>query len=193
MFIFRLMKSKVLLGLAATSLVLAIASVILLVRSFGYYDAIYYSNLERSHQLFTVPGSIVFSTWTHLPAEGFLWEGESGKLGEVKLRLYRQGYEHKYDAWDNPPGMKAGFWFHKESVDQPETERVAAHTRYETDLAIPIWVLTVLFLIVPALWTAKLLQRYRRARIGHCIYCNAEMPTPDVCPACGREYEEWAL
>ena len=87
LFIFRLMKSKVLLGLAAVSLALAIASVVLLVRSFGNYDAIYYSNLERSHQLFTVPGSIVFSTWTHLPAERFEWDSESGKLGEVKLRL----------------------------------------------------------------------------------------------------------
>lgn len=193
MFVFKLMRSKVLLGLAALSLLLAIGSVVLLVRSYSYYDAIYYSNLERSHQLFTVPGSVVLSTWTHLPADRFTYGGNSGKLGEVKLRLYRQGQEIEADEWDNPPGMTAGFWFHKEAFNDPGNETTAPHTRYETDLAVPIWLLTLLLLIAPGLWLWKLWQRYQRASRGHCIYCNTQMPTPDVCPGCGREYEEWVL
>ena len=193
MFIFRLMKSKVLLGLAAVSLLVAIGTLVLLVRSFNYYDALYYSNLERSHQLFTVPGSFVLSTWTHLPSDKFMWEGESGELGQVKLRLYRNGAEQQFDLWDNPPDMKAGFWFHKGSFDQPADEKNPAHTRYDTNIAVPIWLVMLLFLFAPVLWTLKLVQRYKRAKRGHCIYCNTLMPTPDVCPGCGHEYEEWAL
>jgi hypothetical protein len=193
LFIFKLMKSRILLGLAGLSLLLAIASLVLLVRSYSYYDAIYYSNLQRTHQLFTVPGSLVLSTWTHLPFDSFIWSGESGRLGEVKLRLYRDGYEKRFDAWDNPPGMAGGFWFHRGSFDEPATDRTAAHTRYDLNVAVPIWVITLLLLIAPVLWLLKFWQRYQRAKRGHCIYCNTEMPTPDVCPGCGREYEEWVL
>jgi hypothetical protein len=149
--------------------------------------------LERSHQLFTVPGSVVLSTWTHLPADRFTYTSDSGKLGEIKLRLYRKGYEVEADAWDNPPGMTAGFWFHKEAFDDSGNEKTAPHTRHATNVAVPIWLLTLLLLIAPALWAWKLWQRYRRAKMGHCIYCNTLMPTPDVCPGCGREYEEWVL
>jgi hypothetical protein len=191
--IFKLMKSRILLGLAGLSLLLAIGSLVLLVRSYTYYDAIYYSNLQRTHQLFTVPGSLVLSTWTHLPLDSFVWSGESGRLGEVKLRLYRDGFEQKFDAWDTPPSMTAGFWFQRGSYDQPATEKTAAHTRYDLHAAVPIWLITLLLLIAPALWGLKFWQRYRRAKMGHCIYCNTEMPTPDVCPGCGREYEEWVL
>lgn len=193
MFIFQLMKSKLLLGLAAASLLLSIAMVVFWIRSYEYYDAVYYSNLERTHQLFTVPGAIVFSTWTHLPADAFVVDGASGLIGAVPLNVFRNGQVVKIDEWDWPQSMHAGFWFERGSAPVLDAQGAKMFEQYHSNVAIPAWIPVLFFLVAPVAWCLKLWQRYQRARSGHCIYCNAEMPTPDRCPKCETEFENWVL
>ena len=193
MFIFQLMKSKLLLGLAAVSLLLAIAMVVFWIRSYQFYDAVYYSNLERSHQLFTVPGSIVFSTWTHLPTSDFTYDSASGLIGAKPLKVLRNGKEVTIEEWDWPPGMHAGFWWERGTIPFLDSSGAILHQQSHLNVAFPAWIPVLVFLLAPLGWCLKLWQRYRRARSGRCIYCNTEMPTPDRCPNCEREFENWIL
>jgi len=190
-FIFQLMKSRVVLGLAVFSLLLAIAVGVMWIRSYTYYDAVYYANLERSHQLFTVPGSVVFSTWNHLPADDFVWSGDSGLIGMTPMKLFRDGKAQDLPAWDNPPSMKLGFWWERGTVDLKQPDGTLMLAQSHLNLAFPFWVPILVLLIPPIAWVLKLWQRYKRARTGHCIYCNADMPTPDRCPNCEAEFDSW--
>lgn len=192
MFIFQLMRSKVLLGLAVLSLLLAIGAAVLWIRSYSFYDAVFYSNIERTHHLFTLPGSIALTTWNHLPVDDFKWETEFVKIDEAKIRVYRDGREQIVDRWENPPGMKAGFWWNSgEFVLQRQDKPL--FTQKHVHAAVPIWALTLLLLTGPAIWIGKLVQRYQRMKHGRCIYCNAVMPTPDRCPNCEAEFETWVF
>lgn len=186
------MKSKLLLGIAAFSLLLAVAVSVFWVRSYFYYDVYYYANLERSHQLFTVPGSMVFSTWNHRPADRFESTGDSGPVGKTAMKLYRDGEVRELMAWDNPPGMHGGFWWERGIFPLPESGGQVFYQSH-ANLALPFWVAILFFLLAPAAWSLKLWQRYRRARTGRCIYCNADMPTPDRCPNCGAEFDGWVM
>ena len=161
-------------------------------RSYFYYDAVYYSNLERTHQLFTVPGSVAFSTWNHLPADDFVWDGASGPIESTPMKLYRDGDVKTLDGWDHPAGMIGGFWWEKASVQKVKPDGVT-FAQTHVNLAIPFWAVVIFFLLAPVAWSLKLWQRYHRAKTGHCIYCNTVMPTPDRCPGCEREFEHWVL
>lgn len=191
MIIFELMKSRFVFGLAVFSLVLAIAVGVMWGRSYKYYDAVYYANLERTHNLFTVPGSVILSTWNHLPANDFIISGDSGLIGQTQVKLYRDGKEMTLPKWESPPGMTAGFWWERGRIDLTQPDGTLMLTQTHLNVAFPFWLPVLFFLLGPLAWTAKLMQRYNRAKSGRCIFCNADMPTPDRCPKCEAEFDHW--
>ncbi len=191
MIIFQLMKSRFVFGLAVFSLVLAMAVGVMWGRSYKYYDAVYYANLERTHHLFTAPGTVVLSTWNHLPADDFVIDGDSGLIGEVPVKLYRDGKLSTLPLWENPPGMTAGFWWDRGTINLTQPDGTLMLAQGHLNLAFPFWLPVLVLLIGPLAWAAKLLQRYTRAKKGRCIYCNADMPTPDRCPNCEAEFDNW--
>jgi hypothetical protein len=190
-FIFQLMKNKLLLGLAIASLLLAIVIGIFWVRSYWFYDAIFYSNLQRTHQLFSVPGAVVLSTWNHLPADDFVYDSTGDFIGKQPMRLYRNWEVIVSPKWDNPPGMHGGFWYNR--MSHTVAYNGGSFVQEALNVAVPFWVPVLVFLLAPVAWGLKLWQRYHRARSGHCPFCNTEMPTPDRCPGCEREFETWMI
>jgi hypothetical protein len=53
-------------------------------------------------------------------------------------------------------------------------------------LKVSHWLLAALSLILPALWTVKMLRRSRPHADGLCVKCGYDLRcTPDRCPECG--------
>jgi len=120
-----------------------------------------------------------------------VYDSTGDLIGKEPMRLYRNWELIKSPAWDNPPDMHGGFWYNR--MAHTVVYNGGSFVQEALNVAVPFWVPVLLFLLAPVAWGLKLWQRYRRARNGHCPFCNTEMPTPDRCPGCEREFETWMI
>jgi len=81
--------------------------------------------------------------------------------------------------------------FYRFGVEWMRVKWPIRNQRAETHLilAVPLWSLSVLFLIFPLAWDIRHRRRHRaicRKRAGRCPNCNYDLrATPEFCPECG--------
>ena len=107
--------------------------------------------------------------------------------------------------WDYPEAMPDGWTYTAESIPHYagalfktefsyfdrqwvyDTSRGAQ--RMTQSIEVPIWFVTLLFLILPVVWTIAWLRRRRvalRVRQGLCVACGYDLrESPSRCPECG--------
>ncbi len=101
--------------------------------------------------------------------------GNSSDAGDVWFRASRNeklGIRPRFQIHPDY-GMIHGWTFHQEQT---------------TWIAIPAWLLAVLFGIAPMIGFIRLVRNSKRLKYGHCFNCGYDLrATPDRCPECGKE------
>jgi hypothetical protein len=163
-------------GLTVLSLLLCMATVVLWVRSHGIADAI--SREDAA-------GSMLFGT-TRGKCEVVLIGALVGRHG---TGLSRWAYSKSPPSEpglgiSSPPEFDYRF---ARIVYIKGTEQFLSYQMSYRMIIVPLWMLSVASLIIPACWLGVLLHRIRRLqRVGLCPSCGYDLrATPDRCPECG--------
>ena len=168
-------------GLAALSLLMCVATVIVWIRSEFAYDAFWKISLDRTTGNWMAPAVIwddgrllviVRTThfnnpkgagrpWTHTPAASY--------------RHYPHGPQ--YNGFSNVKWM----WFY-----QGDNWDGAGQRGREYWLILRIWIIAALFAIAPVMWAWRAKREHGRGTPGFCRQCGYDLrATPDRCPECG--------
>lgn len=153
---------------AVLSLVLCVATVVVGVRS-------YWLGIQIGYQS---PG----------PAAG--WQRQwsvgcySGRLPYIRPGWLAPGQPAEKGWFAHPRHARPGY--HIDGVAGFERRTVTAADRWLSEVRFPIWILTAVFALAPAVALQRLRRRLRRATRGQCPRCGYDLrATPGRCPECG--------
>jgi hypothetical protein len=171
------MRRRVFPILAALSLLLWLATAVLLVRGITHADSLareaWDDELSSLHHVLwtSAHGRLTFSS-------SYMQSSDPGFANRVKplLQLRSQGWEHRVQRVAADIDGRPHF-----SRDKASTEPLIIYTQ----LSVPNWMLLVAFAVLPVVWLIR-----RRARhwalVGRCRQCGYDLrATPDRCPECG--------
>ncbi|HEY8667522.1 MAG TPA: hypothetical protein VIL86_12705 [Tepidisphaeraceae bacterium] len=196
------MRRKLFNILAAVSLVLCVAVVIVGARSFWDGDEFAYKTLGKQHgetrhgdawRMTSGRGGmcVLFNRWTATgPQErenllilseplGFTHESQHGHRHVSYPGI---GWDIVTLAWEWK-GFAAAYW--NENCQKTEAQIGNAAG---LQLILPAWFLSLLFAILPSLWLRRRMRLRKRQRLGFCRHCGYDLrATPTRCPECGTE------
>jgi hypothetical protein len=155
---------RILLNVAtALSLLLALATVALWVRSYSVYDQFGVQVGQLSPRVSTTPGGLALLVVTMSPEEAAAsdrWWWSTDAIDSVS-------------PW---PGSTLGFKY----------ENLQIATRTLRGVIIPGWFALLVMALLPAYRLAR--RMCRRPKLGHCRHCGYDLrATPERCPECGTE------
>jgi len=179
------------------SLLLCVASVALLVRSYFVSDWISFAHISPVGQELLVTDWILGSGKGNVALD-YIFNRLPLKPDE-SAAMYPGGVAWVTDAPADPADPRIGrFGFGYESWNAPDHQprpTPAVDLGYEPPgayrsrhVSFPLWLPATLFALPPALWLRRRLKRRRGARAGHCPRCGYDLrATPEKCPECGEE------
>ena len=176
------MRRRLFTLLAALSLLLCVATIVLWVRSYPERDSLVHRGAAgegtRIASLFSDNGRVRFQVlefkryrdeddklgWSYFRSDGHV-------LPLDDLKVFTKAITSRHSS------LGFGFLSTKESTPNPSWLRAAD---------VPHWFLAALFAILPALHFAATLRLRKSRREGLCPTCGYDLrATPDRCPECG--------
>jgi hypothetical protein len=168
--------------LSAVSLLLFVAVVVMWVRSYRTKDAYSGSDGFRMQALVSHRGWMSWSV-QHVSQQGQSWpwqwisdHADRAAVAEITLPSWQQRLGIGWENYSDPGGANGGLNF-----------RFSA--RY-----LAYRILAAVFVLLPAVWTVRMLRRTHAPSRGHCATCGYDLrATPGRCPECGMVAEEARL
>jgi hypothetical protein len=184
----------------AVSLLLALATVGMWVRSYFYWDCLYINRwdpesdggkgLRYSSRTVSFHPSVVYVGWGFVRHADGSRVGYTGQLNRNVWRLkserneypsqWNSGFAHQYLRW---AFLRLGYW----AEDRPARDGTP---RGSYILIVPEWALIAMFLGWPLMWARGVLRRRQRERWaveGRCRRCGYDLRgSPGRCPECGE-------
>jgi hypothetical protein len=153
--------------LAAVSLLLCAAAVVMWVRSYICRDSLTRSTGRSNIDLVSTSGRFVWGIrQTSEMPEPWLWNSFTppGTASSLDSGFKSLGTEYLGFGWSRINSVnKSGF-----------------------ALMVPAWGLCVLFTVIPGLWICLRLKRFKPDGLPRCVVCGYDLrATPDRCPECG--------
>jgi hypothetical protein len=164
--------------LAALSLLLWLATAVLLVRGITHADSLARENVDEQNssarhvQLTSAHGRLTVS-W------GYIESTLPGFFSRMKALspMVNQGWQHR----DKRVRSGIQWWPH-----YSREELNANPPMIYTQLSVPNWMLLVAFAVLPVVWLIRRRRARRRLLVGRCRQCGYDLrATPDRCPECG--------
>jgi hypothetical protein len=202
--------------LAALSLLLCLATVVMWVRSFYAAEAFYHWSLngdfhrtEKADIPYALgPNGGRFRSDGVRPDRGvicvftrrvqFLSAVQPSSLSTQDTQEFRRegfhGWAHLHDTLQNPcllrhaspPWWLLGFDLRTE-IDTPMPS-IPFETKW---YCVPYWAVTLTFAILPAIVAARQWRHHRRIRFGRCLNCGYDLRASEGrCPECGTLIDE---
>jgi hypothetical protein len=168
--------------LAALSLLMCVATVVLWVRSLGRVGAVDWNGAAHSVMLWNGDGFVALD---------FVNDGKSTFNGEPIPTWHLSSHPM-------PPGRSRGDLWGYNGKSEPNSWGFAAwcvqssrpNWRFGGRLAVvvfaPYWFLVLILSLLPTVWLLRTLRRRRRVVVGLCTVCGYDLrATPERCPECG--------
>jgi hypothetical protein len=197
------MKRKLVTILAALSLLLCLAAIVLWGRSYSRYDRIRW-NGESSDSTYVTSRTILFLSGgggvSFSMLTGQVLQSHLQAVGELReiWKWHPQGFEFETEkaeitvypfALANPPPSvfrMIGFEFgnqHHLSGSGKEQDVVTSNRWF----VVPWWCVISVFAVMPLIAAFSFYRRSRLVRDDHCPNCNYDLrATPERCPECGN-------
>jgi hypothetical protein len=154
--------------LSALSLLLFVSVVVLWVRSYSWWDEVFYRQTAHLVYLQSVNGRMVVSVHELAGGEALPEHGWSGRTNRHSLAGYRSASNWSAVRW----------------IPNARTENGVKY--WDWVLSSPYTYPATAALVLPVLWLAIRVRQARRGRVGHCPSCGYDLrATPDLCPECG--------
>jgi hypothetical protein len=176
--------------LAATSLLLCIATVTIWTRNCWYKDSIDYETAVGSKNQNSC-GLTSYHTRIHVEFWRCYFAPQNR---DHYIRVFSDGHTGSQLTWDvsrnepmNEPTRKGMRWFQYWHTRDAYSAQNPNDPLYDTYHAIiPIPFLTALTLFLPILHLTQVSLRHARMKAGLCPNCNYDLrATPHCCPECG--------
>ena len=176
---------------SAVSLLLCLATAVLLVRSMTVSDRWDWSFSSRSQS------GDAGTSWTMLSGRGGLGVAHSTVKRRPSApfpaappsRTHHTIARAGYPVWAPTKGTTvnwSGLGCQRLRARFTETNQVARWNVAEDAVAVPLWWLTVLASVLPVGRFVVAIRRIGRRRGGRCLHCGYDLrATPDRCPECG--------
>ncbi len=178
------MKRRLFNILAAFSLLLCVATVVLWVRSgttesFGVGKegtcclCLHSSKGSVEFQMYAFTRWLgVGSTRPVGPREWFFSHIRDGRIGYV------------FNGWANSRESRDWTWGNVADYSEAVKDgRVVCRIAF---FALPHWISALMFLVLPVLWAWRAWRRRHGAKVGHCLKCGYDLrASKERCPECG--------
>ncbi len=157
--------------LAAVSVVMGLATVVLWLRSYWISEAVRWDS-NQSYEIGASAGALVFHVYK----------------SEVRSPLHH-GHHLRFIRYGGSPIDRRWSYLHRVFRDfrRQETYFFLSEDRgFGSYCKIPFWPILVSTLLLPAVAFRRMLRERKRRRAGLCIQCGYDLrATRDRCPECG--------